>query len=82
MREPSRVPATAIRLAKAAFTLKSLPDTACSDSQPDSDWEMWTGMVFPASRQFVVPDALNTVMVDRDADLVTYVEENLWVQHR
>jgi GNAT superfamily N-acetyltransferase len=47
-----------------------------------SDWETWTGMVFPASGQFVVPDALNTVMVDRDADLVTYVEENLWVQHR
>jgi GNAT superfamily N-acetyltransferase len=46
-----------------------------------SEWESWTGMVFPASGQYVVPEALNTVHVDRDADLVTYVEENLWVQH-
>jgi hypothetical protein len=47
-----------------------------------SDWETWSGMVFPASGQFVVPDALTTVTVDRDADVVTYVEDNLWVQHR
>jgi hypothetical protein len=26
-------------------------------------------------------NSLNTVRVNRDADLVTYVEESLWIQH-
>jgi hypothetical protein len=39
-------------------------------------------MVFPVSGDYVVPDALNLVHVDREADTVTYREENLWVQHR
>lgn len=46
-----------------------------------AEWESWTDMVFPVSGEYVVPDALNMVQVDRDADLVTYVEENLWVLH-
>jgi GNAT superfamily N-acetyltransferase len=46
------------------------------------DWESWADMVFPVSGEYVVPDALNTLVVDREADRATYVEENLWVQHR
>lgn len=46
-----------------------------------AEWESWTDMVFPVSGEYVVPEALNTVHVDRDGDLVTYVEENLWVLH-
>jgi hypothetical protein len=41
-----------------------------------------TGMLFPASGDYVVPDALNLVQVDREADRVVYREENLWVEHR
>jgi GNAT superfamily N-acetyltransferase len=47
-----------------------------------AEWEQWTQMVFPVSGDYVVPDALNLVHVDREADTVTYREENLWVQHR
>ncbi|HEY6933379.1 MAG TPA: GNAT family N-acetyltransferase [Marmoricola sp.] len=47
-----------------------------------AEWEQWAGMVFPVTGDYVVPDALNLVHVDRDADRVTYREENLWVQHR
>jgi hypothetical protein len=46
-----------------------------------AEWEDWTGMVFPATREYVVPDALNLVSIDRDRDRGVYVEENLWVQH-
>jgi len=46
-----------------------------------ADWESWTGMVFPVSGEYVIPDGLNTLSVDRDADIATYVEENLWVRH-
>ena len=46
-----------------------------------ADWEGWTGMAFPDSGSYVVPDALNLVEIDREADRGTYVEENLWMRH-
>jgi hypothetical protein len=39
-------------------------------------------MVFPVTRAYVVPDALNLVWIDRERDRGVYVEQNLWVQHR
>jgi hypothetical protein len=47
-----------------------------------AEWEEWTGMVFPATGDYVVPEALGLVHIDREADLGRYEEENLWVQHR
>jgi GNAT superfamily N-acetyltransferase len=47
-----------------------------------AEWEDWTGMVFPATHDYVVPDALNLVRIDVDQDRGVYVEQNLWVQHR
>lgn len=47
-----------------------------------AEWEEWAGMVFPVSGDYVVPDALGLVHVDRETDRATYREENLWVQHR
>jgi GNAT superfamily N-acetyltransferase len=46
-----------------------------------SEWESWTGMDFPDSGRYVVPDALDLVTIDRDTDVGTYVEPNLWMQH-
>jgi GNAT superfamily N-acetyltransferase len=46
------------------------------------EWQDWTGMVFPATGDYVVPEALGLVHIDREADLGRYEEENLWVQHR
>jgi GNAT superfamily N-acetyltransferase len=45
------------------------------------DWESWTGMLFPESGSYVVPDALDLVVIDRGADVGTYVEPNLWMRH-
>ncbi|WP_250032871.1 hypothetical protein [Paractinoplanes maris] len=47
-----------------------------------AEWEEWTGMVFPVTREYVVPDALDLVAIDRETDRGVYVEQNLWVQHR
>ncbi|GLY22893.1 hypothetical protein [Micromonospora sp. NBRC 101691] len=47
-----------------------------------AEWEKWTGMVFPVTRDYVVPDALNLITIDRERDRGVYVEQNLWVQHR
>ncbi|GAA2590472.1 hypothetical protein GCM10010435_81410 [Winogradskya consettensis] len=46
-----------------------------------AEWEAWAAMVFPVTGEYVVPDALNLVMIDREGDRGVYVEENLWVQH-
>jgi hypothetical protein len=46
-----------------------------------AEWESWTGMVFPVTRDYVVPDALNLVRIDREGDRGVYVEQNLRVQH-
>jgi GNAT superfamily N-acetyltransferase len=45
------------------------------------EWETWTGMAFPESGRYVVPDALGLVEIDRESDHGEYVEENLWMQH-
>lgn len=47
-----------------------------------AEWEAWAGMPFPVSGEYVVPEALNLLHVDREADTAVYREENLWVQHR
>jgi hypothetical protein len=47
-----------------------------------AEWETWADMAFPVSGDYVVPDALNLVHVDREQDRAVYVEENLWVRHR
>lgn len=45
------------------------------------EWETWAEMPFPDSGEYVVPDALNLLHVDRDNDRAVYAEENLWVEH-
>jgi hypothetical protein len=46
------------------------------------DWEQWADMVFPVSGEYVIPDGLNLLRVNREEDLAVYHEENLWIQHR
>ena len=46
-----------------------------------SDWEQWTGMEFPESGEYVFPEGLAPVHVDRSADLGTYWEPNVWMIH-
>ena len=45
-------------------------------------WETWTGLLFPSTGHYVIPDGLSPLYIDREADLGTYTEPNIWVQHR
>jgi GNAT superfamily N-acetyltransferase len=45
-------------------------------------WEAWTGMRFPDSGPYVVPEALVPVEIDRERDLGRYLEPNVWIRHR
>ena len=46
-----------------------------------AQWEEWAGMAFDVDGEVIVPGALAPVTVDLEADLVTYVEPNLWMRH-
>ena len=45
------------------------------------DWESWTDMVFPESGEYVFPHGLAPLTVDREADVGTYWEPNVWMIH-
>jgi GNAT superfamily N-acetyltransferase len=47
-----------------------------------TEWEAWTGLAFPDSGDYVIPDGLSTLHIDCAADLGTYVEPNIWLQHQ
>ncbi|MBI1760808.1 MAG: GNAT family N-acetyltransferase [Acidobacteria bacterium] len=47
-----------------------------------ADWEKWTGLKFPASQHYVVPQMLSTLKIDREKDEGIYVEPNVWMEHK
>ena len=46
-----------------------------------AEWEKWAGLAFPESGRYVVPGALDLVEIDRERDLGSYAETNLWMRH-
>jgi hypothetical protein len=45
------------------------------------EWETWTGMAFPESDDYVFPDGLALVHIDRANDRGAYWEPNVWMVH-
>lgn len=45
------------------------------------DWEKWTDLALPESGDYVFPHGLAPVTIDRDADLGSYWEPNVWMIH-
>jgi GNAT superfamily N-acetyltransferase len=46
-----------------------------------ADWERWTDMRFPDSGPYVVPGALQPVVIDRELDEGRYEDPNVWMRH-
>ncbi|MGW4130911.1 hypothetical protein [Amycolatopsis japonica] len=46
-----------------------------------AEWESWTGLSFPETDDYVFPHGLATVRIDREADMGTYWEPNIWMVH-
>ena len=46
-----------------------------------AEWEEWTGSIFPETGEYWFPKGLSTLAVDREADLGSYWEPNVWMQH-
>ena len=45
------------------------------------EWERWTGMTFPESGDYVFPQGLATVSIDKSTDRGSYWEPNVWMVH-
>lgn len=46
-----------------------------------AQWESWTGMRFPESGTYMIPDALTPVQIDVEKDEALYIEPYIWMQH-
>jgi hypothetical protein len=46
-----------------------------------ADWESWTDMRFPGTGDYVFPEGLAPVHIDRDRDAGEYWEPNVWIIH-
>jgi hypothetical protein len=46
-----------------------------------ADWEAWTAMEFPESGEYVFPEGLSTLSIDRRANVGSYWEPNVWIVH-
>jgi len=46
-----------------------------------AEWEEWTAMRFPDSNAYVVPGALQPVVIDRERDEGRYEDPNVWMRH-
>jgi GNAT superfamily N-acetyltransferase len=45
------------------------------------EWETWTGMSFPESGAYVVPEALQPVLIDLESNSGRYEDPNVWMRH-
>jgi len=71
LRLHARMGARVISLAREAQTMTGAVQ----------EWEEWTGISLPVSGSYVIPQGMNVLSIDRDTNLGTYVEDNIWVQH-
>jgi hypothetical protein len=63
-----------------ARMLKTEPESLSITGTVD-EWETWTGMAFPSSGEYVFPQGLAPVTIDRARDLGRYWEPNVWMEH-
>jgi hypothetical protein len=45
------------------------------------EWESWTAMAFPETGDYVFPEGLAPVHIDRSSDQGLYWEPNVWMVH-
>jgi hypothetical protein len=48
---------------------------------PVAQWETWTTMRFPDSGPYIVPGALQPILIDRERDVGRYEDPNVWMRH-
>ncbi len=64
-----------------AATIRTCP-SSMRISGTVAEWEDWTGMAFPQTGRYILPEALVPITIDREADRGTYIEPNVWMYHK
>jgi hypothetical protein len=64
-----------------AFTLAAAPASQTMTGTV-AEWEQWSGIALPSTGDYIIPKGLSVLHIDREADLGTYVEPNIWIRHR
>jgi len=73
-------PWMSVHAQQGAKTIKVCPRSMRIEGTIEQ-WEKWTGMSFPGSDTYLVPQALVPVKIDWDRNLGTYIEPNVWMVH-
>ncbi|MFZ4151990.1 hypothetical protein [Streptomyces pseudogriseolus] len=47
-----------------------------------AEWERWTGLGFPETGDYVIPEGLALLRIDRASDEGVYREPSVWMRHR
>ena len=47
-----------------------------------SEWEKWTGLIFPGSGDYIIDKALIPVNIDKKNGTGKYIEPNVWIMHK
>jgi hypothetical protein len=63
-----------------AGILKPEPESLLISADVQS-WESWTGLTFPETGDYVFPQSLTTVRIDKEVDSGVYWEPNVWMRH-
>jgi len=66
---------TGARIIKVCHESKTIRGTR-------AEWEEWTGMKFPQSGEYIIPNALNPIEMSVEKDGGTYLEPNVWIVHQ
>lgn len=72
MRTHLRIGGTMLATAPASQTLRASV----------ASWEEWAQLALPTTGQYVIPGGPSPLRVDRDRDLGTLTEANIWIMHR
>jgi hypothetical protein len=67
---------------RAGARLERLAPDSMTITGSVANWQEWTGLRFPESGQYVVQGALQPVSIDRERDVGTYLDPNVWMVHR
>jgi hypothetical protein len=71
LRVHSRTGADILTIAKESMIIKGTV----------KEWESWTGMLFPESGNYTIPDGLVPIEINVEKDYGLYIEPNVWMRH-
>lgn len=71
VRTHARLGATILRCAPTSQTMTGTV----------AEWESWTGMALPSSGDYVIPQGLSVLRLNRAEDIGVYHEPNIWMRH-